>query len=149
MLLKRIEYNVYHDAYRNDWLCFVSGISSWRERPQSWLRQSFALDTWHRIRGTTISAGLPIYLASDDPSVSREVAQKLGVKGVLSLSSSKDPHVRALASPRVYVQGEFNVLPEKDRIQQTKGIVVEFAMLSSMWSVPTEVSLDTVVCGMR
>jgi hypothetical protein len=59
------------------------------------------------------------------------------------------PELEEIASKEAYVQAEFNSLREEDRIRRTRGIIVDFGMISGMWAEPDSLIPEAVVCGMR
>lgn len=90
-----------------------------------------------------------IYLASDDQTLHEELEESLSSGIVFSLARSTLPALKDLASPRPYVQAEFNALPEEERIRQTRGMLADFAMISGMWTRLDSLKPDAVVCAMR
>jgi hypothetical protein len=108
-----------------------------------------ALDTWSRLQLS--SAPLTLYIASDSPSAQHELANAFPPDTrVLSLSLSDDPELKALKSPGEYVQAEFARLGETERKQATRGMIVDFAMISGMWageSVVPEATICTIRCA--
>jgi len=104
-----------------------------------------ALATWSRLFPS--SSPSTIYIASDSPSAERELSDALPSNtSVLSLSRSANPELRTLASPKEYVQSEFAGLGEEERINATRGMIVDFAMVSGMWAWPDDVIPDATVC---
>ena len=110
-----------------------------------------ALKSWQRLNPT--SEGSPLfYVASDSPEASEDFVDQLPTNArAFSLVWSGDEELRAIASPRPYVQEEFNALSEEERIRLTKGMVVDFALLSSLWKneEDPDVRLSATVCGLR
>ena len=90
-----------------------------------------------------------VYLACDDPAVHEELEENLGSGIVFSLARSEAPMLRDLASPRAYVQAQFDALSDEQRIHQTRGMLADFAMISGMWTKPDTLAPEAVVCGMR
>ncbi|KZV67606.1 hypothetical protein PENSPDRAFT_635468 [Peniophora sp. CONT] len=93
-----------------------------------------------------------VYIASDDPAAYDDTRMLLPPEtGTLSLAESAAPPLRAIASGEVYDQAKFGALEESTRVSLTRGMIVDFAMLSGMW--PEEgLNLPTpraVVCGMN
>ncbi|THH18995.1 hypothetical protein EW146_g2084 [Bondarzewia mesenterica] len=113
-----------------------------------------ASDTWSRLflNSSAPTSKLPapiVYLAFDDPSAQENFRAQLSVDTTFfSLAESKDGDLRALASPNAYVQKEFNALWEEERIKRTKGMIVDFAMVSGLWGWEDDVVPGAVVCGM-
>lgn len=104
-------------------------------------------DTWKRlISGTAPSSGGIAYVASDSSSALEEFAQSLTAATIFSLSRSKDSELRALASPGEYFQTEFNKLEESARITATRGMIVDFALLSGAWTQDGDLIPDATIC---
>ena len=110
-----------------------------------------ALKTWQRLNLTGEDSPL-FYVASDSPSAIEDFLDQLprNVR-VASLGWSGEEELRAIASPRSYVQGEFNTLSEEERIRLTKGMVVDFALLTGLWigEHDPDVRPYATVCGLR
>lgn len=88
------------------------------------------------------------WLASDSPPAARDfVAAFPPATAVFSLEHNTNPALRALAPKHAYVQGEFDQDPLEERIRLTRGMIVDFAMLSGMWAWPGEILPAAVVCG--
>ncbi|KAI0828830.1 hypothetical protein BC628DRAFT_1169789 [Trametes gibbosa] len=128
--------------------------------------------TWDRLYGTTnvsasqpgssgaqpdVSSGRPdhypappiTWLASDSPAAAREfVAAFSPATAMFSLEHNTNPALRALAPKHAYVQAEFDAENAEERVRLTRGMIVDFAMLSGMWAWPGEVLPGAVVCGM-
>lgn len=102
--------------------------------------------TWARLHPES-SENLFVYIASDAPSALLELSNSR--YRTFSLSQSRDPGIRALASPAEYRQETFNELDADVRIQATKGMVVDFALVSGMWPWPRDILPDAVVCTIR
>ena len=108
-----------------------------------------ALETWQRLNPTSSPL---FYVASDSPDALEEfVGQLPNNARAFSLIWSDDEELRAIASPRPYVQEEFNTLRKEERIRLTKGMIVDFALLSGLWV--NQDDADTrpyaTVCGLR
>lgn len=75
-----------------------------------------------------------VYIASDSPRAHDDLIALLP-KGtrIFSLAKSKKSGLRTLASPAEYHQDKFNELPNGDRVKLTRGMIVDFAMLSGAW----------------
>jgi len=110
-----------------------------------------ALKTWKRLNPT--SQGSPLfYVASDSPEAPEEFVNQLPSNArASSLIWSDDEELRSIASPRSYVQEEFNTLSEKERIRLTKGMIVDFALVSGLWinEHDPDVRPYATVCGLR
>ncbi|KAI8990677.1 hypothetical protein BD414DRAFT_577403 [Trametes punicea] len=119
-------------------------------------------ETWDRLYGNTsntnldISSGRPdhypaapiTWLASDSPAAARDFVSAFpSATAVFSLEHHIDPELRALAPVHEYVQEEFNKESLEERMRLTRGMIVDFAMLSGMWSWPGEIVPGAVVCG--
>jgi hypothetical protein len=106
------------------------------------------MSTWKRLAPDDAPDGPVVFLASDSPSAQREFMDSFSVASrIYSLSESKNAELRALASTTPYFQPEFDKIENSDRIRLTKGIIVDFALLSGIWNVG---SLPTgTVCGLR
>jgi hypothetical protein len=91
-----------------------------------------------------------IYLASDDPDVFEILQSQLepGAR-IFSLPRSENPDLRQIASPAPYFQDRFAALPEADRVRLTKGMIVDFALLSGLWAWGDDLKPGAVICGIR
>lgn len=93
-----------------------------------------------------------VYIASDDPAAYDDAKMLLPPETqALSLADSAAPPLRAIASDEVYDHEKFGALEEDVRVSLTKGMIVDFAMLSGMWpeegqNLPTP---RAVVCGIK
>lgn len=105
-------------------------------------------DTWTRLHPDRSGGEHPVvYVASDAPSVVLEFSNLLNSRyRTFSLSQSQNPLLRALASPAEYRQKDFDKLERSVRIRATKGMVVDFALTSGMWSWNEDILPDAVVC---
>jgi len=110
-----------------------------------------ALEACQRLNLT--SQGGPLfYVASDSPVALEEFVKQLPSNAhASSLVYSNDEELRAIASSRSYVQEEFNALSEEERIRLTKGMIVDFALLTGLWinENDPDVRPYATVCGMR
>ena len=104
-------------------------------------------DTWKRLHPDRSGEHPLVYVASDAPSALLEFSNSR--YRTFSLSQSKDPRLQALASPAEYRQKDFNELEENVRIYATRGMVVDFALISGMWAWNKEILPDAVVCTIR
>ena len=109
-----------------------------------------ALETWQRLKQSSKASPL-FYVASDSPTAPEEFVNQLPNNArAFSLIWSEDEELSAIASHRSYVQEEFNVLSEENRIRLTKGMIVDFALLSGLWTNGDEVDVPyATVCGLR
>ncbi|KAI0347827.1 hypothetical protein BDW22DRAFT_1349892 [Trametopsis cervina] len=112
-------------------------------------------DTWARLypdqHGAEKKEAFPIppvaYIASDSHSGAHEFISAFPPStAIFSLDSSTNADLRALAPQREYVQAEFNELDESERIRLTRGMIVDLAMLSGLWSWPGEVVPGATIC---
>ena len=105
-------------------------------------------ETWDRVAGSTTQKAF--WVASDSPDARLELEKMLPDDAeVFSLDRSTDLKLRTLASPREYVQSEFNQLDESTRIAQTRGAVIDFALLSGAWAWPGEAYPMATICALR
>ena len=100
------------------------------------------------------SAGNPappaVYLASDDPDIFEDLRSQLEPGSrIFSLSKSENPHLQDIASPSPYFQDKFSALPEEERVRLTRGMVVDFALLSGSWAWGDEPKPGAVICGIK
>lgn len=104
---------------------------------------------WNRLfRPIGNSAPQAVYLASDDPDVFEELQSQLEPGSrIFSLAKSTNPDLSKIASPAPYFQSEFAALPEADRVQLTKGMIVDFALLSGLWAWDNDPKPGAVICG--
>ncbi|KAF8273820.1 hypothetical protein EI94DRAFT_1563217 [Lactarius quietus] len=104
---------------------------------------------WNRLfRSTGNSGPQAVYLASDDPKVFEELQSQLEPGSrIFSLERSTNSDLSNIASPAPYFQNEFSALPEADRVRLTKGMIVDFALLSGLWAWDTDPKPGAVICG--
>ena len=89
-----------------------------------------------------------MWLASDSPPASREFISAFPTAtAVFSLAHSTNSELRALAPVHEYVQAEFDKESLEERVRLTRGMIVDLAMVSGLWSWPGEVVPGAVVCG--
>lgn len=109
-----------------------------------------ALETLQRLN--PVKGGNPLfYVASDSPAAVEEFVDQLPSNvRVSSLGWSSDAELRGIASPRAYVQEEFNKLAEEERILLTKGMIVDFALLAGLWRKEHDPDVQpyAIVCGL-
>ncbi|KAF8079154.1 hypothetical protein FPV67DRAFT_1616794 [Lyophyllum atratum] len=92
-------------------------------------------DSWSRLNPDKSAERLTIYIASDSIAAHREIVDLTSSRyTTFSLFESAEPGLRDLASPGEYVQKEFNQMEESARIRATRGMIVDFALLSGMWT---------------
>lgn len=92
-----------------------------------------------------------IWLASDSPEARKNFTRSSLPNGtkLFSLDRSSSEELRTLASPGDYFQGEFDEMAYEDRVQLTRGAIVDFAMLSGMWAWDDEARPMATVCTLR
>lgn len=93
------------------------------------------------------STTMSVWLASDVPQIWQNMSELVpeGTR-LFSLERSDDPKLRQLASRREYVQSEFNELSLHDRVEATRGTIIDLAMLSGMWAAEGELRPMGVIC---
>ncbi|KAJ7204366.1 hypothetical protein GGX14DRAFT_698778 [Mycena pura] len=87
------------------------------------------------------------YIASDSPAAINEFSSSFSQDRVFSLSASKRQELRELASQEPYVQNDFMTLEEDVRVRATRGMVVDFALLSGAWAQDGDLIPDATVCA--
>ncbi|KAJ3570634.1 hypothetical protein NP233_g4277 [Leucocoprinus birnbaumii] len=90
----------------------------------------------------------PVYLASDSPAAEREFAEAYAGP-YLSLRRSESAVLQRLASSQDYDQKVFNNLSLEERSGLTKGMIVDFALLSGAWSSEGEPAPRAGICTIR
>ncbi|KAK7063923.1 hypothetical protein R3P38DRAFT_2675261 [Favolaschia claudopus] len=88
-----------------------------------------------------------VYIASDSPEAEKEFSDSFTSKRLFSLSRSKRKELRALASPEEYFQDIFMTLSDPVRVQATRGMIVDFALLSGAWAKDGDLIPDGTVCA--
>jgi hypothetical protein len=107
-------------------------------------------NTWTRLHPDRSAEHPLVYVASDAPSALLDFSKLSNSRyRTFSLSQSKDPRLRGLASPAEYRQKDFNELEDNVRIHATKGMLVDFALISGMWASRGDILPDAVVCTIR
>ncbi|TFK56877.1 hypothetical protein OE88DRAFT_1650368 [Heliocybe sulcata] len=102
------------------------------------------LDTARRLN---LTSPFPVYVASDSREAYEDFRTSLAIDTpVFSLWNSENKALPELAPAKEYVQKEFNKLSEDDRIKQTTGMIVDFAMASGMWSWEGDVVPAATIC---
>ncbi|KII93291.1 hypothetical protein PLICRDRAFT_26569 [Plicaturopsis crispa FD-325 SS-3] len=103
-------------------------------------------DTFRRLLADKGSRSM-IYVASDSPPAQSDfIASLPSSTSVYSLAASNKSDLNDLASPREYVQADFDLLKEDERIKLTRGMIVDFAMLSGFWAWPGDVTPVATIC---
>lgn len=111
--------------------------------------------TWERLIPSSPSpltqSSPVIWLASDSPEARKNFTRSPlpDDTKLFSLDRSSSEELRSLASPADYVQGEFGAMAYEDRVQLTRGAIVDFAMLSGMWAWEDEACPKASVCTLR
>jgi len=106
-----------------------------------------ATASWSRLNPDKTSESLSIYVASDSISAHREVMDLTASRyTTFSLFQSADPELKALASPGEYFQKEFNQFEQSARIQATRGMIVDFALLSGIWASADDPIPQATIC---
>ncbi|KAG6865104.1 hypothetical protein C0991_005065 [Blastosporella zonata] len=106
-----------------------------------------ATTSWKRLNPDQSPQDLTLYVASDSASARREVVDLTSARyTTFSLYESANPELRALASPGEYRQKEFDQLDTNTRIQATRGMIVDFALLSGMWAGEGDPLPQATVC---
>lgn len=90
----------------------------------------------------------PVFFASDSPIAEREFAAAYP-GSYFSLRQNHDPALRQLASSQEYDQKEFNDLSLEERSRSTKGMIVDFALLSGMWAWAGDPVPRAGICTIR
>ncbi|KAF8807921.1 hypothetical protein BYT27DRAFT_7211570 [Phlegmacium glaucopus] len=104
-------------------------------------------DTWARLHSGHESKASPIvYFASDSPDVGQQFS-KLYNGPSFSLLTTKQPRLRALASPREYYQKTFNELDIEYRVLATRGMIVDLAMISGLWASGKDLLPEATICS--
>ncbi|KAH8835078.1 hypothetical protein DL96DRAFT_1702083 [Flagelloscypha sp. PMI_526] len=75
-----------------------------------------------------------VYLASDDRQAIWNMTELFAKDTTFSLPTSGHADLASLASTAPYVQQEFEKLSVDERIRNTKGMVIDLAMLAGLWS---------------
>ncbi|GLB43568.1 hypothetical protein LshimejAT787_1400800 [Lyophyllum shimeji] len=106
-----------------------------------------ATEVWSELNLDKTPESLSIYVASDSVAALREVEDLTATRyTTFSLFQSADAELRGLASPAEYVQKEFDELQESARIRATRGMIVDFALLSGMWASEEDVLPEATIC---
>jgi hypothetical protein len=93
---------------------------------------------------------MTVWIASDSPSAQQELVKALPADTqILSLSLSKDQELTTLESPKEYVQAEFAQLSEDSRKRQTRGMIVDLAMVAGMWNQEVAAPPEAIICTIR
>ncbi|KAJ6520177.1 hypothetical protein C8R45DRAFT_51738 [Mycena sanguinolenta] len=109
-----------------------------------------AVESWTRL-GLDVSAQEEpvqpfVYIASDSPDVVKEFSASLPDR-VFSLEGSQRDELRRIASPEEYFQDIFMTFPDAMRVHATRGMIVDFALLSGAWANDGDLIPDGTVCA--
>jgi hypothetical protein len=108
--------------------------------------------SWPRLTGSDPATTIPVWIASDSPSLAEEW-RSVPISGapmaIHSLGTSGDEYLTSMGSPAEYDQDSFNKLDDEARVTATRGVIVDFAMLSGMWAEQGDITPEAVVCAMR
>ncbi|KAG6888239.1 hypothetical protein C0992_009231 [Termitomyces sp. T32_za158] len=108
-----------------------------------------AAASWSRLRPDEPD-NLTLFVATDSVTALREIIDLTSARyRTFSLFHSANEELRALVSPREYVQKEFDLLDVEERIQSTRGMIVDFALLSGMWAEEDDLVPQALVCTFR
>ncbi|PPQ99506.1 hypothetical protein CVT24_005296 [Panaeolus cyanescens] len=104
--------------------------------------------TWNRLSTQDQNSGVypVLYLASDSSTAQKEFSEKWQGE-TFSLFQTSNQHLNELASPAEYVQKEFDDFAVETRIKATRGMVVDLALLSGIWSEEGDILPEAIVCG--
>ncbi|KAG6889338.1 hypothetical protein C0995_001746 [Termitomyces sp. Mi166 len=106
-----------------------------------------ATTSWSRLSPDKSPRDLTLFVATDSATALQEIADLTSSSyTTFSLPRSSNQELRALASPREYVQKEFDLLDTEERIRATRGMIVDFALLSGMWARKDDHVPGAVVC---
>lgn len=105
--------------------------------------------TWSRLfNGPASSLSPAVYVATDSPDAHAEFSENYPGE-IFSLYDTSNPRLRPLASPEEYLQSHFDELDEHLRIQATRGMIVDFAVMSGFWPGEKDLHPEALVCAMR
>ncbi|ESK96166.1 hypothetical protein Moror_7307 [Moniliophthora roreri MCA 2997] len=100
--------------------------------------------TWKRLK---ILDPQFVYVASDSPAALSQFDKAADGTRTYSLSKSSREEIRALASPDEYDQSDFDQIYSLDeRVQQTRGMIVDLALVSGLWSDSQNVQPQAIIC---
>jgi hypothetical protein len=105
-----------------------------------------AQKTWRRLVSNDTSSKPVVYIASDSPTAQLQFTDALPDALVYSLRESSRPELKELASKEEYVQSKFGELSEEERIKATHGAIVDFALVSGVWSTKAGIVPVATVC---
>ncbi|KZT27677.1 hypothetical protein NEOLEDRAFT_1110503 [Neolentinus lepideus HHB14362 ss-1] len=94
-----------------------------------------------------LTSPFPVYVASDSREAYEDFRTSLAVDTpVFSLWNSENKDLPPLANWKEYVQAEFDRMGEDERKRLTTGMIVDFAMVSGVWSWEGDVVPAATVC---
>jgi hypothetical protein len=143
------------DQYQSIYVRRGDGIgSSWKYHDKNVPIEEYTAAgnaAWTRLfRSTGNTAPQAVYLASDDPDIFEDLQSQLEPGSrIFSLPRSENSDLQDIASPAPYFQDKFAALPEADRVRFTKGMIVDFALLSGLWAWRDDLRPGAVICGIR
>ncbi|KAG6812844.1 hypothetical protein H0H92_015942 [Tricholoma furcatifolium] len=106
-----------------------------------------ATKSWNRLNPDQSLEDLTLFVASDSASAFREVLELTSTRfTTFSLFDTANAELQPLASPKEYVQKEFDLLDAAARIQATRGMIVDFALVSGMWAGENDPTPLATVC---
>ncbi|KAH0591309.1 hypothetical protein H2248_001396 [Termitomyces sp. 'cryptogamus'] len=106
-----------------------------------------ATTAWSRLSQGKSLEQLTLFVATDSALALREIIDLTSASyTVFSLFQSSNEELRALASPGDYVQKKFDLFHVEERIRATRGMIVDFALLSGMWAKEDNLTPQAVVC---
>lgn len=88
------------------------------------------------------------WIASDSPEAIQTFQNSFPASGAafFSLASSTDAALRGIAPKHAYFQKELNEEEEAERVRLTRGVIVDLAMVSGLWSWKGDVIPGAIVC---
>ncbi|KAG6820673.1 hypothetical protein H0H93_013524 [Arthromyces matolae] len=106
-----------------------------------------ATTSFSRLSPDKSQADLILFVASDSANALKEVADLTAARyTTFSLPQSANAELRSLASPSEYIQKDFNLLGLEAKIRATRGMIVDFALLSGLWAKEGDSLPTAVVC---
>lgn len=105
--------------------------------------------TWSRLL-PSVPHPMTVWIASDSPSAQGDLVKALPADTrMLSLSLSKDQELTTLESPKEYVQAEFAQMSEDSRKRQTRGMIVDLAMVAGIWNQESAAPPEATICTIK
>ena len=106
-------------------------------------------DTWARLHTGYDSKVNPVIYFASDSAVAEQQFSKIYNGPTFSLFTTAQPQLRALASPREYYQKTFDELNIEYRVLATRGMIVDFAMISGLWASGKDLRPEATICSIR